>query len=421
MRFGTAGSGLRWAVRKGGNAVGWCALSIRCGTRDEEGFSEGIAHFTEHTLFRGCKGKSASAINNCLDRLGGDLNAFTTKEEIVLHATVLKEDIGKAVRLLLSLATSPTFPEKELETERGVVADEIISYKDSPADEIYDRFEEMLFSGHPLGRRILGTESSVRKITREDLVRFTGENFTPGRMALTIVAPLEEDRMEKDLLHWAGAFFPDGHPSLTVPDAVSESARPILPSSMKRPEPVPFDTSVRKRNHEVNAIIGTTAPSLYDEKERIATILLCNILGGPASNSLLNERLREKKGWVYGIECTYTQYADTGIVTIAFGCDKPNLEPCFREIDRILEGLRENLMDERKLAAARKQLIGQLAVGAESGETQALSMGKAMLAFGRVSSPGEDRARIEAVTAEDLRALASRLLSPSRLSRLIYC
>ena len=159
MRSGTAPCGLRYAVRRGGSAVGYCALSMRCGTRDEDGFGNGIAHFAEHTMFRGTARKSASVINSYLDRLGGELNAYTTKEEIVLHATVLKEDLGKAAGLLFELATEATFPDAEIETERGVVLDEIISYKDNPAEDVYDKFEGMLFEGHPLGLPILGTSS----------------------------------------------------------------------------------------------------------------------------------------------------------------------------------------------------------------------------------------------------------------------
>ena len=157
MITGTDNCGLRYAVRKGTSSVGWCALSIRCGTRDEEGYHSGIAHFTEHTIFKGTAHKSATVVNGYLDRLGGELNAYTTKEEIVIHATVLKEDLPKAAGLLFELATEATFPEKEIETEKGVVIDEIQSYKDSPADEVYDRFEEALYAGHPLGRPVLGT------------------------------------------------------------------------------------------------------------------------------------------------------------------------------------------------------------------------------------------------------------------------
>ena len=179
MRSGTAPCGLRYAVRRSGSAVGYCALSIRCGTRDEAGFPGGIAHFAEHTIFRGTTRKSASVIGSYLDRLGGELNAYTTKEEIVLHATVLKEDLGKAAGLLFELATEATFPDAEIETERGVVLDEIISYKDNPYEDVYDKFEGMLFEGHPLEKPILGTAATVKRITPDDL-RPEPESYDPG-------------------------------------------------------------------------------------------------------------------------------------------------------------------------------------------------------------------------------------------------
>ena len=197
MIVGTADCGLRYAVKRSGNAVGYCSLTIKCGTRDEGCFHSGIAHFTEHTLFKGTERKSAKVISGYLDRLGGELNAFTTKEEIVIHSTVLKEDLGKAASLLLELATSPTFPEEEIAVEKGVVIDEINSYKDSPADDVYDKFEEALFAGHPLGRSILGTAASVKKITSKELRQFTKEHFVPMNMALAIVADIDEKKLDR--------------------------------------------------------------------------------------------------------------------------------------------------------------------------------------------------------------------------------
>ncbi|MBR6864042.1 MAG: insulinase family protein [Bacteroidales bacterium] len=427
MRNGTAPCGLRYAVRRGGSAVGYCALSIRCGTRDEDSFPNGIAHFTEHTMFRGTTRKSAAVIAGYLDRLGGELNAYTTKEEIVLHATVLKEDLGKAARLLFELATEATFPDAEIETERGVVLDEIISYKDNPAEDVYDRFEGMLFEGHPLGLPILGTAASVKRIRPEDLRRFLKTFFVPERMAFTVVADLDEKLLEKRVLGLVAKLFGDGILSPAPPvrndmePLVPSEGIPVIPSEAKEsPWAAPFDKTVDKRNHEVNAVIGNRAPSLYDQEDRITAAMLCNILGGPASNSLLNKELREKNGWVYGVECTYTQYADTGIAAITFGCDKPNLERCLTAIDRILGRLRDEPLSERTLKAYRKQLLGQLAISSDNGEAQCLSMGKSLLAWGRIDTSAQMRARIEAVTPEALQAMASRLFAPDTLSRLIY-
>ena len=419
MRSGTAPCGLRYAVRRGGSAVGYCALSMRCGTRDEDGFGNGIAHFAEHTMFRGTARKSASVINSYLDRLGGELNAYTTKEEIVLHATVLKEDLGKAAGLLFELATEATFPDAEIETERGVVLDEIISYKDNPAEDVYDKFEGMLFEGHPLGLPILGTSASVRRIKPEDLRRFARTFFIPTRMAFTVVADLDEKVMEKRVLRLVEKLFGE------IPGQAGDDAKnnrellntPVIPGSTGN---LPFDKTVDKRNHEVNAVIGNRAPSLYDSEDRITAAVLCNILGGPASNSLLNKVLREKNGWVYGVECTYTQYADTGIAAITFGCDKPNLERCLTTLDKILARIREVPFSERTLKAYKKQLLGQLAISSDNGEAQCLSMGKSLLAWGRIDTSAEMRARIEAVTPAALQAMARRLFNPATLSRLIY-
>ena len=419
MRSGTAPCGLRYAVRRGGSAVGYCALSMRCGTRDEDRFGNGIAHFAEHTMFRGTARKSASVINSYLDRLGGELNAYTTKEEIVLHATVLKEDLGKAAGLLFELATEATFPDAEIETERGVVLDEIISYKDNPAEDVYDKFEGMLFEGHPLGLPILGTSASVRRIKPADLRRFARTFFIPARMAFTVVADLDEKVMEKRVLRLVEKLFGE------IPGQAGDDAKnnrelmntPVIPGSTGN---LPFDKTVDKRNHEVNAVIGNRAPSLYDPEDRITAAVLCNILGGPASNSLLNKVLREKNGWVYGVECTYTQYADTGIAAITFGCDKPNLERCLSTLDKILARIREVPFSERTLKAYKKQLLGQLAISSDNGEAQCLSMGKSLLAWGRIDTSAEMRARIEAVTPAALQAMARRLFAPETLSRLIY-
>ena len=414
MITGQTESGLRYAVRKGGFSVGYCALSIRCGTRDEEGYHSGIAHFTEHTLFKGTAHKSAAVVNGYLDRLGGELNAFTTKEEIVLHATVLKEDLPKAAGLLFELATEAVFPDKEIETEKGVVIDEIHSYKDSPADEVYDRFEEDLYAGHPLGRPILGTPASVRRITSEELQRFVKEHFTPDRMAFTMMADIDETRMEKEIRTLAGKFFPLNGAKV---DTVFGSTAGTKGQTV---ETARFDRTVDKRNHEVNAVIGGAAPSLYGGQDRIAAVLLANILGGPASNSILNNVLRERNGWVYGVECGYTQYSDTGIMAISLGCDKDNLEKCFKAISKAIRELQDKPLSDRKLKAAKKQLLGQLAISSESGEAQCLSMGKSLLAFGRVASSAENKAAIEAVTSADLQSLARRIFSPDNLSRLVY-
>jgi predicted Zn-dependent peptidase len=416
MRNGTCAGGLRYAVRRNSSAVAYCSLSIGRGTSDEGDFPEGIAHFAEHTIFRGTQKKSAAVISCYLDKLGGELNAYTTKEEIVIHATTLKEDLWKAVGLLFELATQPTFPANEIETERTVVLDEIISYKDNPAEDVYDNFESMLFEGHPLGRRILGTTASVKKITAADLHRFVAENFLPENMALSIVANVDEAVLEKRVLKFAEKLFLPPRTKTFSPKNVEK----VLSDSGKRKSFSPFNKTVDKHNHEVNAVIGSTAPSLYEMPDRLVAAMLVNILGGPASNSLLNKELREKHGWVYSVECSYTQYRDTGIAAITFGCDKPHLDCCLKAIDRILTSLREEPLSERRLQAYRKQLFGQIAISSDNGEAQCLSMGKSLLAWNRVPSNEEIRKTLEAVTPDDLLKMSRRLFAAEKLSTLIY-
>lgn len=408
MISGRADCGIRYAVKRSGSAVAYCSLGIACGTRYEQGFHSGIAHFTEHTLFKGTEHKSSSVINGYLDRLGGELNAYTTKEEIVLHATILKEDLSKASSLLMEIATEATFPDNEVNTERGVVIDEIKSYKDSPSEDVYDRFEEKLFRGHSLSMPILGTPQSVRATSADELRRFYKEKFVPESMVFTIVADIDEKRMEADLLRTFDKFF---------------SGSGMVSGELTRPESVTldnvFDEVINKRNHEANAVIGGYAPSLYEERERIATSLMSNILGGPAMNSILNDILREKHGWVYGVESSYTQYSDTGIMAISLGCERENTEKCIDAVRREISKFQDNALTDRKLRAAKKQFLGQIAISSDNGESQCLSMGKSLLAYGKVASAEEIKREIEAVSADLIRDMACRIFAPDRTSCLI--
>ena len=408
MISGKADCGIRYAVKQRISPVAYCALSIKCGTRDEYGYNAGLAHFVEHTIFKGTTKRSAAVINGYLDRLGGELNAFTTKEEIVIHATVLKEDLSKAASLLLELAVAATFPDNEIKTEKGVVIDEIHSYKDSPSEDIYDTFEEMLFEGHPLSGNILGTVSSVRKIKRAELMKFVKEKFIPEKMALTVVADIDEKKMEKDVLKLVKAL------------EIETQEHPNSERMLSTPTARKFDFTINKKNHQANCIIGGLAPSLYQDRERLATVLLCNILGGLANNSILNSVLREKNGWVYGVECGYTQYADTGIVTISLGCDKSNLDKCINAIWKELDKLKTGTLSDRKLKAAKKQLLGQMAISGDNGETQCLGMGKSLLAFGKIAGSAENKAMVDGITAEDVRRMACEIFDQDKLSKLIY-
>ena len=400
----------KYAVRRSGSAVAYCALTIKCGTRYETDCPDGTAHFLEHTLFKGTEKKSAHTINNYLDRLGGELNAFTTKEEIVLHATVLKEDLLKAANLLFELATCPTFPKNEIDTEKGVVIDEINSYKDSPSEDIYDRFEELCFEGHPLSKLILGTAKSVRKMTSKSLRAYVDEMFIPENMAFTVVADIDEKVMERKVLKLIEKYFPNIEEKKTI------SAKPVyFKPDMKR-----FDKTVNQRNHQVNCIIGAPAPSIYEREGRFKAILLTNILGGPANNSLLNEILREKNGWVYGVECSYNQYSDCGLITISLGCDKDNLEKCLDKIKLIIANLESKPLSDRKLNEAKKQLLGQLAISYDNGEALCLSMGKNLVTFGSIEESAVTRQEILDITAEQLQQAAREIFDKDKVSMLTY-
>lgn len=389
-------------------------MSSRTGT-----YPGGTAHFVEHALFKGTENRKAEEINGCLERLGGDLNAYTTKEEIVLHATVLKEDLPVAADLLLELAVSSIFPEDEILKERNVILDEIAGYKDFPADDIYDRFESMIFEGHPLSGAVLGSAASVRRIGPEHLKAYVKEYFIPSRMVFSVVSPLPEAEVAAMIESLSEAYFPSSGISDSADTTESQPASAAgIPATAVLPNV--FNLRLNRHNHQANCITGSFAPSLYDEKERMATILMANILGGPASNSILNSILREQKGWVYNVECNYVQYADTGLAAICFGCDKERVDDCLEVIDSELEKLRSAAIVPETLEAAKKQLKGQLAIASDNGESQALSMAKSMAVYGRINDDETVSRLIDEVTSAHLQSLALQIFNPANLSLLVY-
>ena len=366
---------------------------------------------TEHMLFKGTLQRTPQQISNRLEMLGGELNAYTAKEETVLYSTVLKEDTAKAVDLLFELAFTSTFPQKELDKERCVVIDEINMYKDSPSECIFEEFERLLFGPSPLSRSILGTTKSLKKIDSEALRDYVRTGFRPENMCIAIVGNLTPQRAEKIARQAAEKYIPAGY----VPAA--RPARPAVPAEL--PAPTRFEKEVAKKNHQINCIIGTTAYSYYDDR-RMEMVLLANLLGGPSANSRLNQKLREKNALVYAIDASFTQFADNGSFLIYFGCEKPNLERCIALVHEELAILRDKPLSERALRAAKKQLLGQLAVASDNGESQALSMAKSMLVFGDILSDEEVRRRIDAISAESLQRVAASVLAEDRLSTLIF-
>lgn len=404
--------GMKFAFKRSKSAVAYCALSVKSGTRNEPEALCGIAHMTEHMLFKGTEKRTPNQINNRLESLGGDLNAYTTKEETVIYATVLREDTAKAADLLFELAFTSVFPEKELVKERSVVLDEISMYEDSPSECIYDDFEGMLFAGHRLSRSILGSARTLRKMTSDDLRSYVADNFTPERMCISLVANMTPQRAERMVTEAFYKYAPQGA-------AAGGGPQTGAPDGDLKDDFVPFRREVTRKDHQVNCIVGSRAYSLYDVR-RMPLILLCNILGGPSSNSRLNQTLREKNALVYNVDCSYTQYSDTGSVLIGFGCEKGHLDKCLELIDRQVAHLRDVELSETALRAAKKQLLGQLAISSDNGEAQALSMGKSMISFGEILPDEEIRRRIAAITASELRQVACEVFAPEKLSTLIY-
>ena len=406
---------MRFAFKRSISPVAYCALHIKTGTRYEERNQGGLAHFTEHLLFKGTESKSAGTVNSYIEKLGGELNAYTTKEETVIHATVLREDLRKAVGLLMDIAFHCTFPEKEIEKERSVVLEEINTYKDSPAEQIYDDFEEYMFDGTPLAMPVLGKARYLKKIGRDTVLGYYRKMFRPDNMFFTVVADIEEakarEMVTRALNHYAAC--PNLEPDSPGPETAAEESAPALVRT-----PV-FTHTVTRHSHQAHCIIGAAAYSAYDRR-RIPLSLLVNILGGPVANSKLNLILRERYGLVYSVEASYGLYSDTGIATIYFGCEKSNVDRCLHLTDKVLSGLRENLLSPAALAGAKKQLLGQMAIGSDNGEAQVLSMGKSLMTYGRVITNKETAALIENITAEDIRDTAAEVFAPSALSRLLY-
>ena len=408
------------------------------GTRNEEPAYNGLAHLNEHMLFKGTEKRGAASINNLLENVGGELNAYTTKEETVVHATVLKEDLRRAVELLLELLFTSTYPDKELLKEREVVYEEIISYKDSPADSIYEDFECRLFEGHPLQYPILGTRKTLSRIESSTLKEYLHKWFIPDNMAISVVADMEESQVVKIVERALRKYCPGQHCDIirestlqplvagtagfgTVGgctaggDTAADGATPLAWT----PVP-PFRIEINKKHHQAHCIIGTRAYSYTQERERLALALLANILGGPAMNARLNTVLREKNALVYTVEACFNPYSDTGLFTIYFGCDKPLVERSLRLVRKELERVIEAPLSSRALANAKKQLLGQLAIASDNSEAQCLSMGKSMMIFGYIEPMETTRSKIESLTAAELQRVAQEILAWDNLSILIY-
>ena len=403
----TLKSGMKVAFKKTSSTVAYCALAIKAGTSNEPANKHGLAHLTEHMIFRGCERRSAQSINDRLEKLGGDMNAYTAKEETVVYCTVLKEDIAKAIDLSFEIVFTSLFDEDELAKEKNVVADEINMCLDNPADFIFEDYEKLLFKGHPLSRTILGTASSLKEITSDDIRAFVRERYVPHNMSFVVVGDFEQEAvlaMVEKLLEKYTPYFAGSK----APAYVTE-----------RPADNLFNIDKARKFHQANCILGTRAYP-FGHPDRMALSLLTNILGGPASNSRLNSALREKKALVYHIDASYVRYSTAGVSIIYFGCDKSNVDKCVDLVAKELKKVREAQLTPAALKAAKKQMIAQNAIASEYGEAQALSIGRSILRGGEYPTVQKLRDRIEAITSEQLQKVANEIFAEDRICKLIY-
>ena len=393
------------------------------GTRDEDPRFNGLAHLTEHMLFKGTPGRTSVNIASSLEKVGGDLNAYTTKERIVLYSTTLKEDVRRAVSLIFELAFMSTFPQDELRKEKEVVYDEIITYQDSPSELLFDNFEAELFGGTPLGYSILGDKKTLEPITPEILLRNRKKFFVPSNMTFTVAGDFEEDQIrnlvEKELDRWSpGAVLSQKYGE--VPLTSRTFAAKALSGSGAFLEGRKFDRMEDRKLRQAHCIMGCTAYPYYLRKKKAALSLMANMLGGPASNSRLSLSLREKHALVYHIDASCVSYKDTGLFCIYFGCDRKYLDKCMALIWKELDRFTAEPLTPRVLEAAKKQMTGQLVIASDNAEAQSLTIGKSLLLTGHVTSLEKIRKDIEDVTAEDILEVARQLIRRNRMSRLVF-
>ena len=397
----TLPNGIRGIHRQVRGSVAHCALVIGAGSRDEHPDQHGLAHLTEHAFFKGTQRRRAWQINCRLENLGGELNAFTTKEETTIHATTLRGDFTKAAELIADIAFRSTFPEREIFFFNDLLFYEIYTYKDSPADMIYDTFEEMLFEDSELGHNILGRKAALMRYNGDAIRSFTARTHTTDRMVFSSIGNFSPKMAEATALRYFG-----GQP------ATARGFERTLP-----PAVAPFEKTVTKHTHQTHCIIGSRAYGIEDPK-RLPLALLVNLLGGPSANSLLNMEVREKHGLSYNIEASYTPYVASGLAAIYFSSEHANETQCVELIERQLQRLRTVPLTARQLSMAKKQFIAQLAISSESNESYMLSAGKSLLVHSEMETMEQVYSKIRALTAEQLTETAEEIFAG--MSRLTY-
>ena len=408
MKYNTATlpNGLRIIHLPSTSQVVYCGFGINAGTRNELPGEEGVAHFCEHTTFKGTERRRALTIINCLETLGGELNAFTNKEDTVYYAAILKEHFPKAVDLLSDIVFHSQYPQTEIDKEIEVICDEIESYNDSPAELIYDLFENIIFNGHPLGHNILGDAEQLRTYKSETAKSFTQRFYTPRNAAFFAYGDINFNSLVT-MLKKATKGFGEQNPIIGDADIVA-------------PLPVytPLTRCIDKGTHQAHVMIGNRAYSVHDER-RIALYLLNNILGGPGMNARLNLSLRERNGLVYTVESTMVSYSDAGVWCTYFGCDPHDVKRCLRLVNKELQRVMEKPLTTSQLNAAKRQIKGQLGVACDNRESFALDFGKSFLHYGWEKDITDLFKRIDILTADNIQQVAREIFAPELLTTLI--
>ncbi len=383
--------------------VAHLGLFINAGSRDEEEHEKGLAHFIEHTIFKGTKKRKAFHILNRLDSVGGELEAYTTKEETVFYASFLKEHLNRATDLIADITFNSIFPAKEIEKEKDVIIDEIASYQDSPYDQIYDDFEEQVFGKHPLGSNILGTEKHLKTFTKEHILEFMSRLYAADEMVISCVGAFSEKRLKETL---------EKHFTVPIQKTRSHQRKPFNAYQSSH-------SDLLKDSYQSHYITGNIAYGSKEDKKN-GLVLLNNMIGGPAMNSILNMEVREKLGYTYNIESNYSIYSDGGLFSIYLGTDQQHLEKSIAVVRRSLKKLQAKELGTRQLSQAKKQLIGQLALSRENNGSLMLSYGKSMLVHNKISTLEEIISKIESISSKEILTIANEILHENHFSHLAY-
>lgn len=409
----TLDNGLRIIHLPSDSKVVYCGYQINAGTRDEEPGEEGLAHFCEHVTFKGTERRKAWHILNCLESVGGDLNAYTNKEGTVYYAAILKEHIARAVDLLSDIVFHSTYPQQEIDKEVEVICDEIESYNDSPAELIYDEFENILFKGNSLGHNILGTAEQVRQFTTEDALRFTRKLYRLDNAVFFAYGDIDFKKLVTLLKRSVGS------EELRVKNEEFNSREEERMKGEESNSPKGQTIVMEKHTHQAHVMIGTQAYDVHDDR-RMPLYLLNNILGGPGMNAKLNLALREHNGLVYTVESTMVAYGDTGTWSIYFGCDEHDVKRCLRLVRKELDKFMEKPLSDAQLRAAKKQIKGQIGVACDNRENFALDFGKSFLHYGWEKNVDRLYEQVDEITTQQIQSVAQELFDEHRLTTLIF-